>query len=43
VRHSLARISKARELLGYTLMHRVRQGLKRAMGWQLRSMSRRQA
>jgi UDP-N-acetylglucosamine 4-epimerase len=42
VRHSLADISKARELLGYAPTHRVREGLKEAMGWYLRSLSRRQ-
>ena len=33
VRHSLADISKARELLGYEPIHRVTEGLKEAMGW----------
>lgn len=33
VRHSLADISKARALLGYTPTHSVRQGLREAMGW----------
>jgi UDP-N-acetylglucosamine 4-epimerase len=43
VRHSLADISKARELLGYAPSHRVREGLKEAMGWYLRSLSQQQA
>jgi UDP-N-acetylglucosamine 4-epimerase len=43
VRHSLADISKARELLGYAPTHRVREGLKEAMGWYLRSLSQQQA
>lgn len=40
VRHSQADISKARNLLGYEPTHRVREGLKEAMGWYLRSLSR---
>jgi UDP-N-acetylglucosamine/UDP-N-acetyl-alpha-D-glucosaminouronate 4-epimerase len=43
VRHSLADISKARKLLGYSPTHRVREGLKEAMGWYLRSLSRQQS
>ncbi|HEY6513454.1 MAG TPA: SDR family oxidoreductase [Burkholderiaceae bacterium] len=33
VRHSLADISKARSLLGYTPSHDVRAGLREAVGW----------
>ena len=33
VRHSLADISKARELLGYEPTHRIGEGLKEAMDW----------
>lgn len=33
VRHSLADIGKARQLLGYNPSHRIRQGLKEAMEW----------
>jgi UDP-N-acetylglucosamine 4-epimerase len=33
VRHSQADISKACKLLGYAPTHRVREGLKEAMGW----------
>jgi UDP-N-acetylglucosamine 4-epimerase len=40
VRHSLADISKAHQLLGYAPTHRVREGLKEAMSWYLRSLSR---
>jgi len=40
VRHSQADISKARALLGYAPMHRVREGLKEALGWYVRSLSR---
>jgi UDP-N-acetylglucosamine 4-epimerase len=43
VRHSLADISKARELLGYAPTHRVREGLKAMMDWYLQRMSRHQA
>ena len=39
VRHSLADISKAQKLLGYAPTHRVREGLKEAMGWYIRSLS----
>jgi UDP-N-acetylglucosamine 4-epimerase len=39
VRHSQADISKACKLLGYAPTHRVREGLKEAMGWYLRSLS----
>lgn len=40
VRHSQADISKARKLLGYAPTHRVGEGLKEAMGWYVRSLSR---
>jgi UDP-N-acetylglucosamine 4-epimerase len=40
VRHSQADISKARKLLGYAPTHRVGEGLKEAMGWYIRSLSR---
>jgi len=40
VRHSQADISKARKLLGYAPTHRVSEGLKEAMGWYVRSLSR---
>lgn len=33
VRHSLADVGKARELLGYEPTHSVRQGLEEAVGW----------
>lgn len=39
VRHSQADISKAQKLLGYAPTHRVREGLKEAMGWYIRSLS----
>jgi UDP-N-acetylglucosamine/UDP-N-acetylgalactosamine 4-epimerase len=37
VRHSLADISKARELLGYAPTHRIEEGLKLAMDWYRRN------
>ena len=40
VRHSEADISKARKLLGYAPTHRIRDGLKEAMSWYIRSLSR---
>jgi UDP-N-acetylglucosamine 4-epimerase len=40
VRHSQADISKARQLLGYAPTHRIGEGLKEAMGWYIRSLSR---
>ena len=40
VRHSQADISKARKLLGYAPTHRVGEGLKQAMDWYVRSLSR---
>jgi UDP-N-acetylglucosamine 4-epimerase len=33
VRHSLADISKAERLLGYSPTHRAQEGLELAMGW----------
>jgi UDP-N-acetylglucosamine 4-epimerase len=38
VRHSQADISKAQNLLGYAPTHRVRDGLKEAMGWYVRTL-----
>lgn len=38
IRHSLADISKAQRLLGYVPTHRVREGLKEAMGWYVRNL-----
>jgi UDP-N-acetylglucosamine 4-epimerase len=40
VRHSQADTSKARKLLGYVSTHRIGEGLKEAMGWYLRRLSR---
>jgi len=37
VRHSLADISKARRLLGYTPSHRINEGLEEAMAWYLKN------
>ena len=39
VRHSLADISKARDMLGYAPTHSVRQGLREAMPWYLAQAS----
>lgn len=39
VRHSLADISKARQLLGYEPSHRVGDGLEIAMDWYIKSLS----
>ncbi|MEO8005731.1 MAG: SDR family oxidoreductase [Betaproteobacteria bacterium] len=39
VRHSQADITKARTLLGYAPTHRVGEGLEKAMGWYIRSLS----
>jgi UDP-N-acetylglucosamine 4-epimerase len=39
VRHSLADISKARNLLGYAPTHRVGEGLQVAMNWYLKNLS----
>ena len=39
VRHSLADISKARELLGYEPSHRIQEGLVEAMDWYVRDLS----
>lgn len=33
MRHSLADIVKAKELIGYTPTHRINDGLKEAMDW----------
>jgi UDP-N-acetylglucosamine 4-epimerase len=38
VRHSLAEISKARRLLGYTPTHGIQEGLKLAMDWYRRNV-----
>jgi UDP-N-acetylglucosamine 4-epimerase len=40
VLHSQADISKARKLLGYTPTHRVGEGLREAIGWYIRNLSR---
>ena len=40
VRHSQADVSKARKLLGYSPTHRIGEGLKEAMGWYIRILSR---
>jgi UDP-N-acetylglucosamine 4-epimerase len=40
VRHSLADISKARNLLAYSPTHRVSEGLKEAMGWYIKNLPR---
>jgi len=39
VRHSLADISKAKELLGYAPSHRIRDGLVEAMDWYVQNLS----
>ena len=39
VRHSLADISKAQNLLRYAPTHRVREGLTEALGWYIRSLA----
>jgi len=39
VRHSLADISKARELLGYAPSHRIGEGLIEAMDWYVRNLT----
>jgi len=39
VRHSLADISKARELLGYAPSHRIGEGLIEAMDWYVQNLS----
>jgi UDP-N-acetylglucosamine 4-epimerase len=38
VRHSLADISKARNLLGYAPTHRINEGLKEAMEWYVQDL-----
>jgi UDP-N-acetylglucosamine 4-epimerase len=40
VRHSLANISKAATLLGYQPTHRIGEGLKAAMEWYVRHITR---
>jgi UDP-N-acetylglucosamine 4-epimerase len=40
VRHSQADISKAQRLLGYVPTHRIREGLREAMGWYVRNLPR---
>lgn len=40
VRHSLADISKSKELLGYAPQHRVGEGLKEAMAWYVEQQKR---
>jgi UDP-N-acetylglucosamine 4-epimerase len=40
VRHSQADISKARKLLDYVPAHNVREGLREATGWYIRTLSR---
>ena len=40
VRHSQADISKARKLLAYAPTHRIREGLKEAMGWYIKNLPR---
>ena len=39
VRHSLADIGKARDLLGYAPTHRIREGLAEAMDWYVRDLT----
>jgi len=39
VRHSLADISKAKELLGYEPSHRIDEGLKESMDWYVNDLS----
>jgi UDP-N-acetylglucosamine 4-epimerase len=39
VRHSLADISKAQKLIGYTPTHRIYDGLNEAMGWYVRFLN----
>ena len=39
VRHSLADISKAKELLGYVPTHRIHEGLAEAMDWYVRDLT----
>ena len=40
VRHSLADVTKAQRLLGYAPTHRIGEGLKEAMDWYVRDLSR---
>jgi UDP-N-acetylglucosamine 4-epimerase len=39
VRHSLADISKAKNLLGYELSYKIGGGLKEAMHWYINNLS----
>lgn len=39
VLHSLADISKAQNLLGYSPTHNIQQGLKESMGWYIKNLS----
>jgi UDP-N-acetylglucosamine 4-epimerase len=41
VRHSLADVSKAQNLLGYAPSHRIREGLVEAMDWYVNDLTRR--
>lgn len=43
VRHSLADVSKAQNLLGYAPSHRIREGLLEAMDWYVNDLTRRGA
>ena len=40
VRHSLAKISRAKELLGAVLMHRIKEGLGESMDWYAEDLAR---
>jgi UDP-N-acetylglucosamine/UDP-N-acetylgalactosamine 4-epimerase len=40
VRHSMADISKAQQLLGYVPSHRIGEGLKEAIGWYIASLDK---
>jgi len=39
VRHSLANISKAKELIGYEPSHRIAEGLDEVIGWYIKSIT----
>jgi len=39
VRHSLADISKGKELLGYQPSHRIDEGLQEALGWYVENLA----
>ena len=43
VRHSIADISKAKDLLGYAPQYRVGEGLKEAMAWYVKSLAQQAA